>query len=126
MQRWMRGLAAAAGACALAVSTVSAVSAQTSAPAPACEPASIDASAQLPGTPLLVTPAPGGRDAMPQTQLSFLGAPASQLSSLVVSGSISGAHSGRLEAYSQGDGASFVPAAAFTVGETVSVSGVWT
>ncbi|MGA2758163.1 MAG: arylsulfotransferase family protein [Solirubrobacteraceae bacterium] len=93
---------------------------------PACAPATLDASDQLPGTPLEVTPAPGALDAMPQTQLSFLGAPAAQLSALLVSGSVSGVHAGRLEAYSQGDGASFLPQAPFAVGETVSVSGVWT
>jgi hypothetical protein len=63
---------------------------------------------------------------MPQTQLSFLGAPAAEISGLVVVGSLSGVHTGRLEAYSEGNGASFVPAVAFTVGETVSVSGSWT
>jgi hypothetical protein len=112
------------GVCALAVgaSTVSA-----GAPlGPACAPLTLDGSARLAGTPLLVTPAPGGRDAMPQTQLSFLGAPAAQLHGLVVRGSASGAHRGRLEAYSQGDGASFLPSAPFTVGEVVSVSGTWT
>jgi Arylsulfotransferase (ASST) len=94
--------------------------------APTCVPATLDASAQLSGTPLLATPAPGGLDAMPQTQISLLGAPAAQISQLLVRGSVSGLHSGRLEAYSQGDGASFVPSAPFTVGETVSVSGSWT
>jgi hypothetical protein len=75
------------GVCALAVgaSTVSA-----GAPVgPLCAPLTLDASARLAGTPLLVTPAPGGRDAMPQTQLSFLGAPAAQLGGLVVRGSAS-------------------------------------
>ena len=93
--------------------------------APACVPAALDVSAKLAGTPLLVTPAPGGLDAMPQTQLSFLGAPASALASLRVAGSVSGVHSGRLEAYSQHDGASFVPDTPFTAGETVRVSGAW-
>ncbi len=102
------------------------VSAGTPASGPLCVPASLDASAQLPATPLLVSPAPGARDAMPQTQLSFLGAPAAQLSGLVVRGSASGLHAGRLAAYSQGDGASFVPDTPFTVGELVSVAGSWT
>ena len=116
-------LLALCGLCVLAVETA-AVSA--GAPVgPACAPQTLDASARLAGTPLLVTPAPGGRDAMPQTQLSFLGAPAAQLSGLVVRGSLSGLHGGRLEAYSQGDGASFLPSVRFTVGEVVSVSGTW-
>jgi hypothetical protein len=130
MRPLLRGLAGLGGVCALAlgaagVSAVSSVGADAPA-APACVPATLDASDQLPGTPLLVTPAPGGLDAMAQTQLSFLGAPAAGLSALVVSGSVSGVHAGRLEAYSQGDGASFLPQVPFTVGETVSVSGVWT
>jgi FAD/FMN-containing dehydrogenase len=90
-----------------------------------CTPAALGASAQLAGTPLLVTPAPGGRDAMPQTELSFLGAPAAQLSALVVRGSASGLHDGRLAPYSQGDGASFLPRTPFRIGESVSVSGSW-
>ena len=63
---------------------------------------------------------------MPQTQLSFLGAPASQLGALVVSGSVTGVHKGRWEAYSQGDGASFLPDYPFVAGESVTVSGTWT
>jgi hypothetical protein len=122
----LRALAVLGGACVLALAASgSGVSADTVA-SPGCVPATLDASDVLLGTPLLVTPAPGALDAMPEDQLSFLGAPASQLSSLVVSGSASGPHAGRLEPYSQGDGASFVPQAPFTVGETVSVSGVWT
>jgi hypothetical protein len=131
MGRRVRTVAALAATCALVVVAggaggVRAVHADTVAAAPACVPATLDASDRLAGTPLLVTPAPGGLDAMPQTQLSFLGAPAAQITGLVVTGSVSGVHTGRLEAYSQGDGASFVPAVQFTVGETVSVSGSWT
>jgi len=86
----------------------------------------IDASARLPGTPLLVTPVPGARDAMPQTQISLLGAPAAQLSVRTVVGSVTGPHLGRIGVYSQGDGASFVPDVAFVAGETVTVTGAWT
>ncbi len=56
---------------------------------------------------------------MAQTQISFLGAPASALSHLSVTGSQTGAHAGRLLAYSQGDGASFVPSRPFAEGERV-------
>ena len=132
MRRRLRVLAAVGGACAVAAAAagppvaVSSVRADPLSAAPACVPATLDGSARLPGTPLLVSPAPGGLDAMPQTQISLFGAPASRLSSLVVRGSVSGVHAGSLEAYSQGDGASFVPAVPFTAGETVSVSGVWT
>jgi hypothetical protein len=93
--------------------------------APPCVPDTVDASARLPGTPLVVTPMPGSRDAMPQTQLSFLGAPGRALSGLSVVGSETGLHVGALEPYSQGDGESFVPSAPFAPGETVSVAGVW-
>src|ERR1039458_4138726 len=111
MRRGLRGLAAFGVACALGVGVgvgvgVSAIgaSAAPALSAPDCLPATLDSSARLPGTPLLVTPAPGGLDAMAQTQLSFLGAPASQISLLLVRGSVSGRHAGRLQAYSQGDG----------------------
>ena len=124
MTRRLRALAALGAACAAALPAAAALGSSPAA-APACLPASVDVSARLPGTTLLVTPAPGGRDAMPQTQLSFLGAPASQISDLSVTGSVSGRHAGRLEAYSQGDGASFLPQAPFDVGETVTVTGLW-
>ena len=118
-------LALAAALCGL-VAIIPAVSSGAGASAaPLCVPDAIDAPAQLAGTPLLVTPAPGSRDAMPETQLSFLGAPAGQLAALVVRGSVSGAHAGRLERYSQGDGASFVLSRPFVAGETVTVSGQW-
>ncbi len=64
---------------------------------------------------------PGSRDATPQTQISFLGVPAGELSGVTVAGSQTGVHSGRLVAYSQGDGASFLPSRPFAEGETVTV-----
>ena len=69
-----------------------------------------------------MTPLPGSRDASAATQISFLGVPAARLSSVLVRGSRTGLHSGRLAAYSQGDGASFIPAKPFRAGETVAVS----
>jgi hypothetical protein len=60
---------------------------------------------------------------MPQTQISLLGVPARDISDVSADGSLSGSHPGRLEAYSQGDGASFVPQTPFVAGETVTVSG---
>ncbi len=89
--------------------------------APACIPASLDHSARLAGAAVDVTPAPGTNTADPDTQISFLGAPASEIRGVRVVGARSGAHSGQLEAYSQGDGASFVPAKPFTPGEQVMV-----
>jgi Arylsulfotransferase (ASST) len=91
--------------------------------APQCAPSHLGGSATLPGTKLAVSPLPDSLDASYNTQVSLLGYPASELSSISVSGSRSGGHSGRLEAYSQGDGASWVPAKAFTPGETVVVHG---
>jgi hypothetical protein len=92
-------------------------------PAPGCVPATLDRSDVLPGTKLEVSPLPDSLDATPHTQISLLGAPKSQLAQVSVSGSITGAHAGRLVAYSQGDGASFLPNDPFLPGETVTVHG---
>jgi hypothetical protein len=72
--------------------------------------------------PVYVFPIPGGQFASPATQLTFRGVPASQLGTITVTGSVSGAHTGTVAADSDGDGGSFVPAAPFTPGETVTVS----
>jgi Arylsulfotransferase (ASST) len=88
--------------------------------APTCTPATLNTPATLDGS-VTVSPLPGSRDASPQTQISFLGVPAAELSEVSVSGSQTGAHSGRLRAYSQGDGASFVPSRPFAEGERVTV-----
>jgi Arylsulfotransferase (ASST) len=88
-----------------------------------CVPSTLNRSAVLPGTSLAVTPLPDSYDALPRTQISLLGAPPSALTNVSVKGSISGKHDGRLRAYSQGDGASFVPDAPFLSGETVTVTG---
>ena len=79
------------------------------------------AGAKVPSDAVTVSPAPGSRTADPATQLSFLGQPASQLGTIQVDGSDSGVHTGRLEAYSTGNGASFVPTTPFVAGETVTV-----
>jgi hypothetical protein len=89
---------------------------------PSCTPAQLDASAVLAGSRVTVSPAPGSRDASASTQVSLVGVPAAELSHVTASGSLSGAHAGRLQAYSQGDGASFVPSQAFTQGEVVHVA----
>jgi hypothetical protein len=88
-----------------------------------CVPAALNGSAVLPGTTLAVSPLPNSYDASPATQISLLGAPRGTLDSVVARGSETGAHAGRLIAYSQGDGASFVPAKPFRSGEVVTVSG---
>ncbi|MEA2147116.1 MAG: hypothetical protein QOG59_2703 [Solirubrobacteraceae bacterium] len=68
-----------------------------------------------------VFPIPGSRAASPQTQIAFRGLAARRLGQVRVSGSRSGRHSGRLASDSDGDGASFLPAKAFTPGEQVTV-----
>jgi hypothetical protein len=88
---------------------------------PTCVPASVNASALLDGA-VTVSPMPGAADASPLTQISFLGVPAAELRDVAVAGSHSGPHAGKLEAYSQGDGASFLPREPFTPGEQVSVA----
>jgi hypothetical protein len=88
-----------------------------------CVPSQLNRSDLLPGTKLAVSPLPDSLDASDDTQISMLGYPASDLSGISVSGSGSGNHSGRLEAYSQGDGASFVPSQSFLPGEAVVVHG---
>ncbi len=70
---------------------------------------------------LIVSPQPDTPDASPDTQISLLGPPAREIGSVVVTGSRSGLHRGSLEAYSTGDGASFLPAVGFQPGERVSV-----
>jgi hypothetical protein len=113
-----------AGALAFAAKRIVAENAAYAAPAaPQCVPALLNRSAVLPGTSIAVSPLPGSYDASAHTQISLLGAPASALSALSASGSQSGQHPGRLIAYSQGNGASFVPSQAFDPGETVTVRG---
>ena len=90
---------------------------------PRCTPATLNASAAIPGTPLSVSPLPGTMLAEPTAQISLLGVPAAEIASVRVTGSRSVPHTGRLLGYSQGDGASFLPSRPFTTGEHVSVRG---
>ncbi len=87
---------------------------------PACAPTTLDNSALQDGS-VTVSPLAGSRVASPQTQISFLGVPAGELSAISVVGSQTGAHRGRLAVYSQGDGASFLPSRPFAEGERVTV-----
>jgi hypothetical protein len=121
MARLHRQIAAAALA-ASALGVLAATSAaHAGARAPACAPAVLDRSAQLDGA-VTVSPTPGAADATPQTQISFLGVPAQDLSAISVTGAASGRHAGRLRPYSQGDGASFVLARPLAPGEHVTVT----
>ena len=92
-----------------------------SAPPVRCVPAHLNVSASLAGSRVTVSPGPQTNDASPSTQISMLGVPAAELSGVTVKGSRTGLHTGRLLAYSQGDGASFLPTHPFAVGESVSV-----
>jgi hypothetical protein len=65
---------------------------------------------------------PGTPDAFPDTQISFLGSPAADIKEIVVRGSRSGLHNGKLESYSTGTGGSFLPRQPFTTGEKVTVT----
>jgi len=71
--------------------------------------------------PVSVFPIPGSQVALPATQIVFRGIPASSIGALSVIGSRSGAHTGRIEADSDGQGGSFLPSTGFTPGETVTV-----
>jgi Arylsulfotransferase (ASST) len=88
-----------------------------------CAPRGLDVSAVQAGS-VTVSPLAGSRDASPWTQISFLGVRARDLRRVAVSGSRTGAHRGRLVAYSQGDGASFLPRRAFAPGELVTARAV--
>ena len=85
--------------------------------------AALDASAATlaAANPVAVSPMPGTPDASPATQISFLGAGATQVSDVRAVGSRSGAHAGVVRAYSTGTGASFLPAHPFAAGERVTV-----
>jgi hypothetical protein len=90
---------------------------------PSCVPAHLNVSAALAGERVTVSPEPDSMDASATTQISFLGVPGSELADITVKGSRSGPHPGRLAAYSQGDGASFLPSRPFAGGELVTVHG---
>jgi hypothetical protein len=110
----------------LAIASRRIVAEQSAFRAPAaarCFPSTFNRSAQLPGTSISVAPLPGSYAASARTQISMLGAPVQTLGGISVRGSRSGSHRGRLRGYSQGDGASFVPAKPFAAGETVTVRG---
>lgn len=70
---------------------------------------------------VIASPAPGTRTASATTQISLLGKAALRGASISVTGSRSGAHSGRIEPYSTGNGESFLPSAPFVAGEEVTV-----
>jgi hypothetical protein len=96
-------------------------SSSTSGASPQCLPSKPMGSAVLAGTHVAASPGPGSVTANPHTAISFLGAPAGQIHDVSVQGARSGSHTGRVSGFSQGDGASFIPAQPFLTGETVTV-----
>jgi hypothetical protein len=92
--------------------------------APACAwLAPSAAAAAAPTLPFVtISPLRDTLDASPGTQISFLGAPAAEISQVSVRGSLSGGHGGKLEPYATATGASFVPLRAFSPGEHVEVT----
>ena len=94
--------------------------AAAAASAPTCTPRTLNTSAVQAGS-VTVSPQAGSRDASAETQISFLGVPVGDLHGIRVVGSRTGAHAGRLKAYTLGDGGSFVPSRPFADGELVSV-----
>lgn len=92
--------------------------ASTAGPGTIAPAAAIGAAAS---NPVTVSPLPGTPDASPATQISFLGPSGTQISDVRVLGSSSGAHSGRIQGYSTGTGASFIPSHPFRAGERVTV-----
>ncbi len=70
---------------------------------------------------MTISPLAGTPTALPQTQISFLGASARELSAISVVGSKTGHHSGSLHSYASATGASFVPRTPFQPGERVTV-----
>jgi hypothetical protein len=115
------GLIVAAAVSGCGSTTARKASAATS---PACLPSTLNHSASLPGTDVDVSPEPETDTANPHTQISFLGTSVANISSVSVVGSQSGSHAGRVEAYSQGGGGSFVPDKPFDAGERVIVRAV--
>ncbi|MFZ1154800.1 MAG: arylsulfotransferase family protein [Solirubrobacteraceae bacterium] len=110
--------------CALILAVTASVATSSKAEAhtaPACAPATLNTSAALAGGAVTVSPAPDTLDASYLTQISFLGVSAGDIANVTVVGSRSGAHSGRLAAYSQTDGASYLPSKPFSQGEVVTV-----
>jgi hypothetical protein len=120
------GLASLAGlAVIVGLALLSSVHASPAEPSnsPSCQAPILNVSQALAGERVTVSPGPQTRDASVSTQISMLGVPASELHDVTVTGSRTGPHPGRLAAYSQGNGASFLPARPFDGGELVSVHG---
>ena len=73
-------------------------------------------------SPVAVFPSPGTSYNLPGTQVTFRGIPAADIGDVEVVGSVSGVHTGQIEADSDGNGGSFLPDKPFVPGETVTVT----
>jgi hypothetical protein len=71
-----------------------------------------------------VSPLNGTPDASPDSQISFLGVSANEITGVSVTGSRTGRHSGKLASYVSAPGASFLPSHPFAQGESVTASAV--
>ena len=89
----------------------------------ACRPRSTTARSSR-GSPVDVSPAPETDTANPARRSASSACRPREIHVVSVVGAHSGAHAGHLEAYSQGDGASFVPDKPFDAGERVLVHAV--
>jgi hypothetical protein len=83
-------------------------------------PAALSATAAPPQ--VYAFPTPGSHVASPVSQIVFRGVPITSIGAVTVVGSKSGAHVGTLRGDSDGRGASFLPATAFSPGEIVTVA----
>src|ERR1035437_6297392 len=108
---------------ACALGALQAVVAAAAGASPPCTPATLNNSALLGGA-VTVSPLPGSRDASPQTQISLRGVPPREVSSVSVTGSRTGVHSGRAIPSSRGYGDSFPPTRPFAEGERGTVRAV--
>jgi hypothetical protein len=88
----------------------------------AASPADPAWAAAPPPPPVAVYPSPGTSYNLRGTQITFRGVPAGQIGQLTVAGSRSGAHTGKIEADSDGQGGSFLPDKDFAGGEKVTVT----
>ena len=89
---------------------------------PTSAAARVSSFSSSPVTPVTISPEPGTPDASPDTQISILGVPPSQLDSVRVVGSTSGLVRGAFHAYSGRRGASFVLRRPLAQGERVNVT----
>ena len=122
LRRQLKGLGAAGFTAALTIFAATACGGGGSASADPPKTVRLADVAAAAVNPVTVSPLPGTADASPSTQISFLGATGTKVSGVKAVGSLSGGHSGRMEAYSTGTGESFIPSRPFASGEKVTVS----